>query len=612
MIHLGSYLPPALMRLLASVLLHFVWQGLVLAAILAFLLAALRDARVRYAAAVSVLILMIAAPIVTFLVLRQAPTKLASVPTASSPTAANYVVAAAGTEHFQPNSSTSVAGSNLSWLVWFWIAGVFCFSLRTAGGMLIVEHLHWRKTSPLSVPLLEMCLDLQRCVGIKRVVRFCQCNGLDVPAVIGWFRPVLLLPMTVLTGLSEEQLRAVIVHELAHIKRWDGLVNGLQIVAETVLFYHPAVWWVSGRIRMEREDCCDDIAVRLCGDVVEYARALTYMEGGRTAPSLVMAASGSPLKSRVMRLLGRKPAANRVLSITLAVATLCLGGGFFASQIAIRVAEANSQAVTKSVPAPPVSTSAAPLPLIPAVPPAPTKTASAQALPETDTAPAASVTPVNPPTPPSLQDTTPAAPVTQSSYIDSLKSVGLDHLSPDELIAMKIQGVTADYVRELHALGLKPDVDEIIAMRIQGVTSEYVRDMRAAGISLDVDHLIAMKIQGVTPEYINAVRSLGLKPDGDELLAMRIQQITPEYIRDIRALGLNPTADEFIALHIQNVTPAFVQSLKLAGLAKLDVDDYLSAKIQGITPEFIDKARQHGFQNLTLDQLIALRHAGVL
>ena len=615
----SAWFSPAVMRLLAWALLHFLWQGLVLAAIFAGLMAVARTAATRYALAVSVLVLMVAAPIATFLFLRDSassvPPAISMSPiTAATPTAARPP---------QPTSTKAAPGGSISadtfvWLVRIWIAGVIFFSLRTAGGMLVVERLQRRKAAPAAAKLLHTCLDLQRRLGIKRAVRFCQCNGLDVPAVIGWFRPVVLLPMTVLAGLSQAQLEAVIAHELAHIKRWDYFVNLFQIAAETVLFYHPAVWWVSRRIRLERENCCDDAAVQLCGNVVDYARALTYMEGGRTAPSLVMAASGSPLAARVMRLLGTRKSGGNVVGTGLAIGVVCLAGALLISQAFVRVAHADlisgsaavaaKASVAPKVAAHPALSSPSILPVRTVVAIAQTTpTAVAVATPATPLAPPA---PASPPTP--TQATSNDQAPSQGSYIESLKSVGLDNLSVDDLVAMKIQGVTADYVRQLHDMGLKPGADDLIAMRIQGVTPEYIRDMRAGGITAGADDLVAMKIQGVTPEYLHSLHDLGLKPNADDLVAMRIQKVTPEYIRDIRALGLNPSADDLIAMQIQGVTPAYIKALSAAGIAKLDADDYIAAKIQGITPEFVDKARQHGFHNLNLDQLLTLKRAGVL
>jgi beta-lactamase regulating signal transducer with metallopeptidase domain len=603
-------------RYVAWTLLHFLWQATLLGGLFAALNAIVRSATVRYALAVSVLILMIAAPIATFFYLRAADTDQVSVAQASAPIALAPRVA--HDSSLQRVPSEPVSPDTLMWVVNLWIAGVAVFSLRTAGGLLIVERLRLSKAHPVAPRLLETCVDIQRRIGIKRAIRFCQCNGLDVPAVVGWFRPVVLLPMTVLTGLSEAQLEAVLAHELAHIKRADYLVNLLQIGAETVLFYHPAVWWLSHRIRVERENCCDDMAVRLCGNVVDYARALTYMEGGRTAPSVALALSGSPLKLRVLRLLGRN-SGERVVSTGLVIGALCLASGLFASQAVIRVAHADSskapqtpQTVSRQTPPTPPAAADSPSAILPAIaappaaPPAPRAAPAAVPL----VAPVAPVSEV--PEVAEVQET-PSTPATnETSYIDGMKAVGLNNLSVDDLVAMKIQGVTPDYVRQLQAEGLKPNADELVALRVQGVTPEYIRSMRAAGINANADDLIAMKVQDVTPEYIRSMHDLGLKVNGDDLVGMRVQGVTPEYVREIRALGLNPSADDLMGMRIQGVTPAYIKSLSAAGLTKLDSDDIMSAKIQGITPEFIEKARQHGFQNLTLDQLMSLKHAGVL
>src|SRR5262249_17738290 len=142
-------------------------------------------------------------------------------------------------------------------------------------------------------------------LGLTRQVRVLIAGAADGPSVVGWLRPVVLLPSATLLGLTPEQLEAVLAHELAHVRRHDYLVNLAQSLVETVLFYHPAVWWVSSRIRHERELCCDDLAVRSCGDALCYARALTRLERLRIAsPELAMGAAGGPLLFRVRRLMG--------------------------------------------------------------------------------------------------------------------------------------------------------------------------------------------------------------------------------------------------------------------------------------------------------------------
>jgi hypothetical protein len=124
------------------------------------------------------------------------------------------------------------------------------------------------------------------------------------PMVVGWFRPVIVVPVAMLTGLTPGQLRVLLAHELSHVARWDHWVNLAQLLLETLLFYHPAVWWVSGRIRDAREHCCDDAAVTFCDDAVQYAEALVAMvRVHRATPAMALSAAGGSLASRIRRLL---------------------------------------------------------------------------------------------------------------------------------------------------------------------------------------------------------------------------------------------------------------------------------------------------------------------
>jgi hypothetical protein len=174
-------------------------------------------------------------------------------------------------------------------------------------------------------------------------VRLLESALVRVPTVIGWLRPAILLPTCALTGLTPEQLEAVIAHEVAHIRRHDFLVNLLQTVVETLLFHHPVVWWLSHRIRTEREQCCDDLAVMVCGDALSYARALAQLEQLRAqAPTPALAASGGSLTSRVRRLVA-SGSDTRPLAPWLSAAMPALAVAIFLlAPVFIRIAGASS------------------------------------------------------------------------------------------------------------------------------------------------------------------------------------------------------------------------------------------------------------------------------
>jgi beta-lactamase regulating signal transducer with metallopeptidase domain len=641
MIPLAQLLSPEVMRLIALTLLHFLWQGTALAALAYVGMAICRTAQTRYAVGIAMVILMGIAPTVTYFTLSQENHQAAPVVLQHSEMAQSSAHASYPAKSTTPPPQQNVI-NYCFWLVELWFAGVVIFSVRSAGGVLLVEQLRRRESKQVREDLLALGLNLQRKLGLQRLVRFCECTRLDAPAVAGWLRPTILLPITALTGLSDEQLSSIIAHELAHIKRFDSLVNLFQVVVETLLFYHPAVWWLNKCVREERENCCDDMAVSVCGNPLAYAHALTRMAASRTSPRLLMAANAHPLAARVARLLGVSNSGGTIRRADLSLGFLCISASLLASGAflgGVRNAHAQQllqDAAQIAVPKAPAAPAAK---LAPAI-----RVTAAAISPATDPVPAAKPMypiPIPMPAPfPQSPASTSSAQTGSSSYIDGLKAAGLDNLTVDQLIGLKIQGVTPEYVKEIRQLGLKADADELIGMKIQGVTPEYVRGMRdATGQPLNTDELIGMKIQGVTPQYVKEIHELGIKVDADELIGLKVQGITPQYIQEmrkldlkidnddviglkvqgvtldyvqsIRALGLHPDTDELIGMKVQGIDAEYLKKMQAAGF-KLDPDDAISAKVMGITPEFIEKVRSHGFKDLSLHQLIGLKQSGAL
>jgi uncharacterized protein (TIGR03435 family) len=295
-------------------LIHFLWQGLAIAVLY---MAARRgvartsSAHAQYLLACAALAAMMAAPLVTWGLMRPSDASPdAAYRIRSSPPAASIDIATTPATTLPASVRARVAdvppAQVLSWVVMVWLAGAVVFWVRLAGGWAVAARMRSTLVRHAPPEWQETVRKLGSRMGLSRPVQLLVSALVQVPTVVGWLRPVILVPVGALSGLPEEHLEALLLHELAHIRRHDYLVNILQSVAEALLFYHPAVWWVSGHIRAERELCCDDAAVSVSGDALMYARALAQLESSRPERlGAAIAANGGSLADRIARLLGQ-------------------------------------------------------------------------------------------------------------------------------------------------------------------------------------------------------------------------------------------------------------------------------------------------------------------
>lgn len=314
-----------LAQALSTALLHFVWQGILVAFLLwmALFLLRKRSPNVRYAASCAALAMLALLPAITAYVAYTEPATPAALANSARGAAPSHSVGV----RIDATAPAWLEAAE-SWALPVWALGVLLFSMRAVWGWRQVSRMRRRGTRA-DAPLRDNVARLAARLGISRAVRVLITTATESPSVVGWIRPVILLPAASLMGLTPEQLEAVLAHELAHIRRFDHLVNGLQIAIETLLFYHPAVWWTSSRIRHERELCCDDLAVRSCGDVLCYARALTKLERLRAmTPAAALGSTGGAMLYRIQRLLGstNQQAGPSKLPglVTLALGVACL------------------------------------------------------------------------------------------------------------------------------------------------------------------------------------------------------------------------------------------------------------------------------------------------
>jgi beta-lactamase regulating signal transducer with metallopeptidase domain len=582
-------------------LVHFVWQGALAGGLFAVLDLALRGGspRLRYGLAALTLAAMAAMPLVTFVATRSG----GSSPVANA-RASHGGDSRARVHRLEPAAGISdeamrrrISGA-LPAVVALWGAGVVLLSIRYLGGFFTVRRLD-RSARPASPDASERLDGLMRRMRITRPVRLLESTLVEVPTVVGWLRPAILLPVAALAGLSAEQLEALLAHELAHIRRQDYLVGLLQSAVETVLFYQPAVWWVSHRMRVERELCCDDEAVAACGNPVQYARALTDLAALRSAPVLAQAATGGALFQRISRLVapsGHGARSSRAAAGVLGVAAMVVAA---MGVTTLRASALPGQAVRETEGPPRTVTS----------PPA--------QRPRTSSSPAERrAVEVNGARPVPIERVIELASAgVTPEYIDELAALGYPSLSWDQLIAMRSQGVSPDFVRGLVAEGLKDlSMSDLVSLRNQGVSPEYVRGLRAAGYGgLSVTDLVGARSQGVSPEEVAEFKAMGYSDlTLSRLIGLRSQGVSPEYVRELQAEGYKGlSVPVLIGLRSQGVSVEYVRELKQLGYSGLAAGELIELRSQGVDPEFVRELKDAGYSGLTTRELIELRAHGV-
>ncbi len=314
-------IPGNIIEAIGWAIFHSLWQGALISIVLgiAILIIDSKSAKFRYALSITSLLLLCAASTITFINVYHPQTSVTSVEVIKSNTytqaETNYFILSTDSPNVLSSMIKEIQkyfSGYLPIIVTLWFAGLLIFSLRFLGGVIYVQRLKTRGIYSLDRNYEKYINSLLERVGIKRLVNVYESALIKVPAAIGYLKPVILFPLGMISGLPQNQVEAIIAHEIAHIKRYDFLVNFLQTLVETIFFYHPSVWWISKISRIERENCCDDIAVELCGDSLTYSKALIniqQMRGHET--SFVLAAIGN--KNQLFRRIKRMNEKNKTM-----------------------------------------------------------------------------------------------------------------------------------------------------------------------------------------------------------------------------------------------------------------------------------------------------------
>lgn len=330
---LSDFAHSPLIHAVGETLLHSLWQSTLLASVVALVFSLMPKAssELRYAVSYSALLVVLLLSPITFVLVAPAPAPRPMSLVSDPPlvTVPNYtpspLVQPVGLQHpsgevtdralvmsdlrrdmTKMRSLYRLAREVLPWLVGFWMAGVLIQAARFIAAVRTTQRLRQAFVLPAPTPVEILTHNLAAYLGVTSRVVVQVSRIIDVPLVVGHLRPVILLPVSAVSGLTLAQLEMLLAHELAHLRRLDPLANLLQHVIEVLFFFNPAVWWLSNIVRQERECCCDALAIRACrGDAYGYARTLATLEAIRHTQVAVVASNGGSLLTRIRRLAGK-------------------------------------------------------------------------------------------------------------------------------------------------------------------------------------------------------------------------------------------------------------------------------------------------------------------
>jgi beta-lactamase regulating signal transducer with metallopeptidase domain len=543
-----------------------------------------------------------------------------------------------------PQKSLSLWPQLLNFALAVWVAGVLLFLLKLLAGFIATNLLTRRAVEFEDPSLTALFSSLLLEVNLKRTVRLLRSERTSMPIVYGILRPAVLLPAEA-EAWSEERRRMVLLHELTHVTRRDCLTQMLAQMACAFYWFNPFIWFAARRLRVEREQACDDYVLSIGTKPSDYANHLLDIARSMQERSIfewtqttsVAMARRSQLEGRLLAILSKenkRGAVSRVAAMGL-VALICV---LLLSLAVVRPTVIHAQNPQTSQHASQVEKENIESALTDSFVNIEAKAREAggkqesiaatfdssqeQALKDTQseqelgrnvqeadertveevaevvTQQTATVVQM-PEVKPSIEQD--ANPIINAGYrqdrntqtqgrsgdfIDEMASAGYTNLSVDELIRLKMAGVNADYVRSLRALGFANLTSkELATMSLHGVTAAYIQSIRTAGYSnLSAKELTTFRIHSITPEYINTLRDAGYG---------------------------NLPAKQLMSFAVHGITPAFINGIRAAGYGNVPAKDLVSLRIFGVTPEFIRKARSR-LGELTVKQLISLKNIGIL
>lgn len=543
----------------------------------------------------------------------------------------------------------------VNWALGMWAVGAALLLFRLLVGFTATCLLTRRAVEFADPTLTKLFSSLLREVGLKPTVRLLRSERTLMPIVYGILRPAVLLPAGA-EGWSEERRRLVLLHELTHIVRRDCLTQLIAQVACAFYWFNPLIWYAARRLRVEREQACDDYVLRIGTKPSDYADHLLDIARSMQERSIfkwsqtnsVAMARRSQLEGRLVAILSKenkRSAMSRAVTANL-LALICVlllslapvrptvihaqqprpshnaslvgddeaESASFGSLAGVE-AKRGEAPVAHEAKADDYREDAPPAPDSPSLPALHDVPIGREAGPQVTANVERSIE-QNVSVPAAPPDATASVPVPEAvnpTAVEANVFTKVEYRRQDD--ALRAQSGPGDFIDEMASAGYTNlTVDELVKLKTAGVTANDVRSLRALGFTnLTVKELASMRIHGLTPAYIQTIRAAGYNDlSAKDLTSFRIHGITPEYIKSLRDAGYgNLAAKQLINFKVHQVTPAFINSIRAAGYGNLSPQELVSLRVYNITPEFIRQARGR-LGELTLKQIISLKSMGIL
>jgi beta-lactamase regulating signal transducer with metallopeptidase domain len=609
--------PEPYMHGVVTILMHSLWQGILIGLFTAIVLSLMRSstARSRYVVSCCAMLAVIVAAAVTAAAVwpdnhvatgNVSPAideligraRSSDVGATSSPHAFSMDVPTLSRWRQQPSISRNVFV--------IWLVGVILFSGYHLAGWLRARRLVKQGTSPVPPEWRVRFDKLQKELDLRKLATLLLSSLVRAPCVVGWIKPVILVPASMFTSLSPSEIEMILVHELAHVRRYDVLINLMQSTMETLFFFNPAIWWISRQIRMEREDCCDDTVILRAGSRIRYARALTNLEEATMFRTNIGAAiGGAPLRNRIQRIVGVPRA--RSYSAMLSLAGMLLPA-FFILIVLGPLGTSNDSALQACE-----------------------STLSAQAF---------------EPKPGDLHGEweTEMDGDQLKILVYGRESSGMSYiLTPDDVTGLvgqaqrpvrivrdagtlfldgrlKVHNGKATgsgewhfrpdtaYMQFMGRYGLgQNDRQKTFSLAIFDISRKYLAEMEERGYrDLNVDQLVSAGVFDISPEFVDELREAGYHDlPYNRLLSMRVQGVTSHDARAFERLGCGHlTADQLISARIHGITPEFVRGFRRAGFRDLSYNSFVTLRAFNIDVREFKNCYRHRFMDLSQDNMV--------